>query len=222
MLGRGMNRPTKGGPWMPTEALEVCNENSAHLPVRVPADDNNPACLIGGGELNILAGAILWRKHRPKITVCAYGARSSYLRSINGPSESQVMSEGLQKLVPEARICIWEPPRGEDGTSNTDQELRNIMNLAVENGFKEIGIVTVTVHLPRTIFFAKNHLELPEFARLEVRYFASELVLVESNPKMFAKEMVRIYGSQSFLRNAANEAKGIQAILDGKYQPVAG
>lgn len=225
MLGRGIQKLTENGPWVPTPALEVCNnnENFSHLPIAVPADDASPASVIGGGELNLLAGATLWRKYKPKLTVCAYGERSNYLRSIDAPSESEVMSQQLQKLIPEAKIETWPRTRTIPGKpSNTNQELWNVMNLARERGLREIGVVTVTVHLPRTIFFAKNHLSLPEFTPLELQYFASGLVLVEKDPKLFAEDMIRIYSSLSFGRNAGLEARGIKAVLDGTYKPIAG
>lgn len=101
ILGRGIQKVGKDGVWEATEDLEICDENGAHLAVRLPADDEHPHCLIGGGELNLHAGAVLARLHAStlKAVVCAYAPRPPYLAEVDGPNESEVMSEQLKTLL---------------------------------------------------------------------------------------------------------------------------
>ena len=73
ILGRGIQQIEEDKGWTLTEDLEVCDEKGGHLAVRVPSDDNNPYCLIGGGELNLRAGIILCREQSDSLhtVVCA-------------------------------------------------------------------------------------------------------------------------------------------------------
>lgn len=94
---------TPGGRWGLTGDTEVCertpNGGLAHFAVRVPENDDHEDSIVGGGELNLLAGLELEKKFRregrfdPQLALHAYGLRSSYLKSIGAPSESRVMSE---------------------------------------------------------------------------------------------------------------------------------
>ncbi len=222
ILGRGIQRLTPNGPWVLTENLEVCDEKGAHLPVRAPADDSNPRCLIGGGELNLLAGLELCKDYRKKlqVVVCAYGQRSPYLQSINAPSESEVMSEWLTiqligKDKPE--ILVWLRDRVVDGPSNTNRELQNILELAVERGFTKVGVVTVAVHYARALLMAQRHLVKPEFSHLELQFFASEDVVLKADPKAYRPRIVAMHRSDAFMRNFSREINGINCLLAGRY-----
>src|SRR3989338_1971225 len=109
----------------------MCDTNSAHLPVRAPVDDSNPYCMVGGGWLNLLAGIELSKQHSPKLVVCAYGHRSAYLKELDAPTESEVMSDKLRRVLPNAEVAVWERKRELPGPSNTGRELLNILELAV-------------------------------------------------------------------------------------------
>jgi len=72
ILGRGIQRASENDSWVPSEDLVVSDERSAHLSVKVPVDDNNPLCMVGGGEMNLQAGIWLIWEYKPKVVVCAY------------------------------------------------------------------------------------------------------------------------------------------------------
>src|SRR5271157_1264609 len=129
ILGRGIQRHHKNGSWVLTEDLELCDEKSAHLAVRKPADDENPFCMVGGGELNLLAGIALYNQEGANIVVCAYGDRSEYLKSIDAPSESMVMSGYFLHACRTANIRVWKKEMSMPGPSNTNRELKNIFEL---------------------------------------------------------------------------------------------
>ncbi len=87
ILGRGIQRLKESDPndevlsYVLTEDLELCDKDSAHLPVRVPADDASPYCMVGGGEMNLGAGIELLHRFHPRITVCACGTFRSQASS---------------------------------------------------------------------------------------------------------------------------------------------
>jgi hypothetical protein len=224
ILGRGIHQETKGGPWRLTEDLEVCDERGAHLPVRVRADDANPNCLIGGGEMNFMAGWWLINEHEPHVVVFAYGSRSDYLVSADGPSEGEVMSEQylnppnlLWKSTSLSDIVVW--PRGKivPGRSNTDRELQNIFELALERNFTKIGVVTVHVHCARVLLMAQRHLVKPEFAHLKLQFYVSESVLMNVEPNVYGPRIRAMHFSKAFMRSMHCEVRGINHLLAGTY-----
>lgn len=223
ILGRGIQRECEDGSWVLTEDLEMCDEKGAHLSVRVPPDDDNPHCLIGGGKMNVEAGSIFIRnKSKPKLTVCAWGMRSPYLISVDGPTESEVMTDYLRSSLVKpdsfSRFEVWPRQRTTPPPSNTNRELQNIFELAVERGFTKVGIVTVQVHYARTLLMAQRHLVKPEFAHLKLQFYASEAVLLAKNSYVsYGPRVRRMYGSRAFMRTMFYEQRGINALLAGNY-----
>ena len=232
ILGRGIQRRNETDPvedissWDLTEDLELCDKNSAHLPVRAPVDDDSPFCMVGGGNANLSAGLILASERPgPKVMVCAYGGRSQYLESIGAPSESEVMSQQLESIMREnddaydltAEIVVWKRYRQLPVQSNTRQELLNIFNLARERGLKRIGLVTVGVHVPRTATYIAKHLSVyPKYRELTPILLESEEILLHAN----SNENLRVNAmrtSKSFARNWEREAVGISKIVRDVY-----
>lgn len=224
ILGRGIQQIEEGKGWTLTENLEVCDDKGGHLPVRVPANDANPYCLIGGGELNLRAGIILCREHFESLrtVVCAYGARSSYLVALNGPSESEVMSARLEQLLTpgeEPEVIVWPHDRvasDERGRSGTGREIQNVFELAVERGFTSVGVVTVFVHYARALLMAQRHLMNPEFAHLTLQCYVSEELLLAYDSG-FSRMFRDMHGSRAFMRSLFYEQRGINCLLAGNY-----
>ena len=225
ILGRGIQRVSEDGPWVLTEDLEVCGQHSAHLPVRVPADDKNPYCMVGGGEMNLEAGIILCTaynsQYKPGVVVCAYGDRSDYLKSVDGPTESTVMAEKFTAHIrPSLSLGIWSWPQEQSlpGPSNTGRELLNIFEHARDEKFESVGLVTVGVHMPRTMTYIAKHLTRnPRYRSLHINVFESEKVLLEAAPERYAGRVATLRNSKSFARTWKREADGISKIIRGVY-----
>jgi hypothetical protein len=239
IMGRGIQMlkpdsdPTKVVSYALTEDLELCDERSAHLAVRVPADDANPYCMVGGGQMNLDAGVQLIddADEDPSIVVCAYGDRSDYLKSVNGPSESEVMSAALAEIfrhrMPPSpthlnpEIVVWPRARSLPIPSNTGQEIKNIFALALERNCLNVGIVTIGVHIPRTATYVAKQLSREPGLRnrLSVQLFESEEVLVAANPANWPR-VEALRNSQAFARNWGGknrEADGISKIVRDVY-----
>ena len=218
VLGRGIQLRSEDVPscWVPTEYLEVYeapsdNLEAGHSPVRLPIDDLNPLCMIGGGEMNLLASMEFYKnkRHCPELVVFAYSSRAKYLRLDDAPSESEVMSELFCREFSDANVVTWTKDMDVPGPSNTYTELQNIFTLAVERRLTSVGIVTVSVHLPRSMVLAQRHLEQPEFEHLAVRYFRSEQVLYTANPTTYWPIYERVLGSKALRRNLEREMHNI-------------
>lgn len=221
VLGRGI-RQRDDQLWVPTRDLEMYGENFTQLAKQQPVDDADPHCLVGGGELNLLAGAMLYALHPKtlKAAVCAHGARSPYLSSVNAPSESEVMSGELRRLLGEAEdpeIVVWNRERLTEGPSNTNREIQNIFELAEERGFTEVGIVTVAVQYARALLMAQRHLMNLRFTHLTLQCYISEDVLLRHNPERFGPRIRAIHSSQAFMRTMFFEQRGINCLLAGNY-----
>ncbi|MEK9180428.1 MAG: hypothetical protein AAB897_03380 [Patescibacteria group bacterium] len=231
VLGRGIQQNEPGGQWHLTGDIEVCDEKFAHLPVRVPENDDDPHSIVGGGHLNLFAGIQLSRSLNPEVVVCAFGFRSNYLKSVNAPSESQVMSDefevlrGKQNYGPTLHI-FREDGGGwshvADRPSNTNQEIDNIFYWALNRDIYNVAIVTVTVHAARSLLMAQRHLSSgkPGYDKINLQFYASENVLLEANPQTWSARCQKLLGSRSFQRNFQLEQRGINALLSGKYNSV--
>ena len=229
VLGRGIQRQRQplGAVdttfWAPTDDLEMCAPDGSHLVERLPVDDHSPNCRIGGGELNLLAGAELYdRSIGETVFCCAYGNRSPYLVDVDGHSESEVMSVKLAGMINELGlelplIVVWPKEKVVFGKSNTQRELQNIFELALKKGIIEVTIVTVAVHMPRTIAFAEYYLSDVCNNSINVSYYASEQVLVESDYRKYAPRVLAMYKSLAFARTAYFEHRGTEAFLSGNY-----
>ena len=232
VLGRGIQMrdphadPTKVESYVPTGDTEICRRDPetnrlSHLRVRVPADDDHPDSIIGGGELNLLAGETLIENAMPECVVCAYGARSDYLKP-DGPSESEVMSRRLSERTFHYRPVVetWERNRELLGPSNTAQEFINILDLAVERNCEKVIIVTVGVHVPRAAVFLNeaiamggvkyNKLSPPVLLR-------SEAYLLEANSYKWGPRVEALWKSKSFARNWERETRGMGDWIRNQY-----
>ena len=228
ILGRGIQRESENGLWFPSEDLVVSDERSAHVSVKIPVDDDNPLCMVGGAELNLLAGITLMNMYLPLIVVCAYGARMPYLESIDAPSESEVVSKQLlmsfgncgpaDNRPPE--VIIWERKR-KSMASNTRQELLNIFDLALERGLSRIALVTVGVHVARTGVYIAKHLSVYEkYRRLSPVVLESEEILLAVDRRKYGFRVEALRNSKSFARNWEREAIGISKIVRDVYGDV--
>ncbi len=223
-LGRGTQQLYANGPWEPTGDLEVCDEKFAHLPICVPENDDHPNSIIGGGQLNILAAAELWRQLDPAIVVFAYGNRSLHLQEYGFPSESEIMGEYFAKLIgdPAAAsrlVDVFDEKEWNVGGAGTLQELHNIFSLARKRDIQNVTIVTVAVHAARVAFMVRGY--SGEFGDLKISIAVSEYVLLRANPEKYADRVKRIFASQSYIRNYEREISGMNALLAGTYKPIA-
>jgi hypothetical protein len=216
IMGRGI-QCLPDGSWTVTEDLETYTQNGAHLINRIPADDENKDCLVGGGELNILAGIQLHKGGFGNIIVCAYADRAEYLKSVNAPSESMVMSELFRGYCPDALIKVWTKQMSVPGPSNTNRELQNIFELAIKEKVSTVAIVTVDIHMPRVLVLAQRHLAKHEFQCLDVRFFVSEQVLVEAGPEIYNQRCEALRCSKATARNWTREQSGIFKTITNAY-----
>ena len=227
VLGRGIQQAYENGPWTPTGDLELCDERSDHLPVQQPVDDKNPLCMVGGGELNIRAGVVLYIQQLLKespydLAALEYGNRSEYLLKVNGPRGSEVCAkEFIQRIESETggapNVDIFDEAAWNVKGSNTNQELHNMFTCAIKNGIEEVHLVTIDLHMPRTFVLAQRHLANPELAHLNLRFFTSEQVLAGADPAQFDLRREALRQSKSFARNWEREQVRIFKILTNAY-----
>jgi len=224
VLGRGIQRLTPNGEWTITEDLEVTDNGFAHKPVRVPVDDCDPCCIVGGGEINLKAAEIMYLTRKDiAVAVFAYGARSDYLISVDAPTESMVMSHlffGLLRPFSMPEIVVWPKDRPSPGGSapNTRQEVLNAMELAVTRDIPKVIFLSVTAHLPRTTLFVDGHLKQDARLKdLDIEYLASESVLMQDDPVAHAGRVMGLFSSQAFTRTVQLERRGMNAFLSGSY-----
>jgi hypothetical protein len=222
IAGRGIYQTTPGQ-WDLTDDLEVvANDRGAHLPFRVPADDENGLCVVGGGKMNLTAGIQYFLEHRPELVTLAFGDRHLYLRQVNAPSENEVMTKQfvaeLGKFDIDPPVEYWKLTPDET-RPNSKREIQNSLELAVRRRIKDVTVITLLAHAWRlSLFLQELKYEHPEFRELRITLFTSEEILLAANPIMFGEEIRRMHSSRAFMRTIRMEGFGINRILNGTYQ----
>ena len=234
IMGRGIQMsgdgwdPTDVSSWVPTRPYEITDEQGMHLSVRHPRENRpdvyaDPQARIGGGLWNLRAGVILIKRHHPNLVVCAYGHRSSYLTSVDGPTESEVMHYhlGHECKLGDTKPLVWPRERTEPGPSNTGSEIKHVLDLGLERGFRNIAILTVGVHVPRTGAYVSKYLTThPQYGRLNVRILESEEIIAVECP-WERNTIAEVRNSLAFEHSWRAEAIGISKIICGVYQDFA-
>ena len=103
------------------------------------------------------------------------------------------------------------------GPSNTNRELQNIFELAVKKEVDTVAIITIDLHMPRTLVIAQRHLAKREFQRLDARFFVSEQALAEADPKTYGPRREALRRSKAMARNWAREQLGVFRIITNAY-----
>jgi hypothetical protein len=219
IAGRGIN--SKDGVFAPTALLEVLAPSREHQLVQQPVDDFNPLCYIGGGNFNVRAGVEIYDRLRPRLVAFAYGnTRTQAFKDADAPFEGPVMEEMFLHLLHEKGIA---PPQtltwtvNEEELCNSQREIRQFMELAIERRMGSIGIVTVAVHMLRIQVFVALLKQEKHFAHIDVQFFVSEVELLAANWPMYSPFVAAELASHAFKRNAADELAGTCKAVAGTY-----
>lgn len=101
--------------------------------------------------------------------------------------------------------------------SNTLREIQNVFDLALQWSLRDVTVLTVSVHLPRTIMFGgflvKGH---DAYRKLRVSYVATEDVLLRRSAR-YRAHIDALRTSVPFWRNFELERRGMQAFSEGNY-----
>lgn len=206
VLGRGIQRVD--GRWTPTSYLEVYN-GRRHSATPLRGGDEHPQCRVGGSQINIDA-AVEVLKRAPIPCVLAYCPRAKYLRVIDGPSENAVMTQALLKRLPDAEVIRWT--ERDRGPSDTLIEIRDVVQLARQRGFRHVLFLTILAHVPRVLLLAER--EIPSPIRFTVA--SSETVLLAHRPKLY-RRISKLMASRAFVRSVNLEILGVNRLLAGSY-----
>jgi hypothetical protein len=224
VLGRGIEqvRTNSGERWRPTRYIEAVDENGCHTGCRRrEVNINDDYSLVAGANANVLALCQRWRecalcKHRPSVVVFAAGRPAYLSRTEPFLTEGLVLSEAFRRRTG-ARGCemlILAQNR------NTRDDILECARIADGRKLREIEVITVSVHLPRTAEFARlAHSEMPQ-ARFHL--IASEDVLRRRYLRFarFPVALEEAQKSRAYLRTEAREAAGIRALRSGEYRYV--
>ena len=224
-MGRGAMMEYPGGPWRVTDNFDIWDiaSGKSRPDIIQSKNDDDPNSIIGGGKLNLTAGAILYRDNNPALTVFAYGKTPPRPGHPEYPSECKVMTQQFLEMMGQeqpVRVKIFDPNNNVSG-SGTFQELKNILVLASEMEADKIIIVSVLTHMGRIAGMLANHLLDPTFRSLRTRIYpeVSEFVIMRAMPTMH-EEAWEIFGSKSMYRNLLRDAKGLEALFSGITQSI--
>jgi hypothetical protein len=207
VLGRGVQQVD--GHWIPSPDFEVYNGRH-HSPTPIPGGDGHPNCRVGGGQLNVDA-AVAFLNRTPIPCILGDSRTAKYLRDVGGPSEREVLTQAVLRLLPSAHVIQSRMP--DRGPSDTQVEVRHMVSLAHRRGFRHVQFLTVLAHLPRVLLLA----ERAAGRSLICTGAASELVLLAHRPNQ-SHRISRLLGSRAFRRTVEMELAGVNGLLTGTYE----
>ena len=238
VFGRGIEKNERGI-WQPTAYLEEMTSDNQHGGERksgLRLWSENSQVVIGGAYANAVAAARIWNHLHveqawPSYIVFAAG-KPEYLRAApNRVWEGKPLYNVMKKN------CIENPHTLSDiifqkDNRNTRDDLLQTLKMAQSRGLKNVGIVSVLVHLRRIAEFLRHALiEDPSLANINTTLYASELVLIGTGSvrNLLLLEdpgvagpldylaISRIIESPVFRRTAEKEGRGIKDLQAGRY-----
>lgn len=235
VLGRGIekvsvkdkdeNREPK---WRPTRLLEIMDRKGWH-----PGRANAFACLqrtdavVGGGNANTIAAAWYYRLlHRasscPEVIIFAAG-RPDYLAD-----EHESLTEGtvmVEKFLRKTRMLgvTAENVRILAGNRNTYEDVLESLLTCKKRGIRQATVITVEVHMSRTVaFFCFVREKYPDLRRVRVHFKTAEELLLSryANHSWIEKirhELQELRTSPAYAATWQKEKIGIRALREGRY-----
>ncbi len=212
VLGRGIQ--FREGAWTPTQDIETYKLNKGipeHSPVPLKSGTAGTVDLIGGGSANVEAASLFLSK-MPMLTLTGFAPPAEYLKKWNdeddGPSEGLVMANKIKESGTSATIMTWEQLNSNyrgDEKSNTELEVKKIIEFAKSIGFHKILFLTVSVHSKRVEFIAgKNH---------EITFSViSSDEIIETLGSWEHDRIKKLRESEAFKRTLNYEKKGIRKL----------
>ena len=223
VFGRGIEKVN--GVWRPTAYIEKLSPDNQHPGDRYPEDQidmngDDPQVVIGGAEINALATTALYNSlwdagSLPEVVTFAAG-RPKYIAD----DPDQTLSEGQLLKQVFLRESWFDPAQTETvmqtTNRNTRDDLLETLHLAKTRGYRRVAIVSVLAHIARCMEFLRWALiAKPKFNDIEVKFFASEPVVLNHYPdyNFLYEAMI----SKAFARTAERERRGIADLREGRY-----
>lgn len=164
-----------------------------------------------GGKLRILAAYFLYKKG--SVPIIILGGKRREKRFVNTPVIAGITKNELIKLgVPQKDIIV------ENKSSNTYENLINLIKILEKQKFGQIVIVSNKYHLPRIktlIKYASGLIKLPHLVKISYR--PAESVLTKESPRLWRMAVQKAYTSTKIKKLESSEKEGIKEIKNGSY-----
>ncbi len=221
-LGRGIERvqTSAGERWRPTRYIEAVDDQGRHTGYRkrdASMNDNNS--LIAGANANVLALCERWKQcrllpHRLPVIVFAAGRPAYLSRAAPLLTEGFILSEVFRRRAraEDCEMVVLAQNR------NTKDDIFECARLAAERKLRDLEVITVSVHVERVAEFVR--LAQGERPQLRFHLLASEDILRRRYARFMKFEAAykEARASRAYLRTAAREAGGIEALRAGRYR----
>ena len=140
-------------------------------------------------ELNVIAGALFFKKNQTKILIFSGGKTAGK----NYPSEAEAMRNFLISKypdIPESSIIL------EDKSFDTKQNAKNSKLLIENNNFKRISFITTKAHIPRSKKLFKD-------VGLDIEGHSAEEIVERNAPEIFEEYKKEFGISEVYLEKLA-------------------
>ena len=227
IMGRGIRRQRRHlgrVRWVASsnfELYELVGGKPAHLPDRPEKfDRESDLCLVGGSRLNLEAARRIL-ENRDSLCVVGFAHAAPYLRKArdqNDPrerdlNESEILSNELQRLLPDAEIERWEQDSSDP--SNTEREVRNVIEFAIEKKIPSVRFLSIRPHLARVEACAARVCERLRLAGISPPTIETSIAsedIVKGISSRHARRVEDLVSSSAYKRTIAWEEMGRRRI----------
>lgn len=166
-----------------------------------------------GGRWRVLAAHQLYRSAKDGNQIIVSSGKAKRSNPKRMPAIAPVIKKELIALGVPARAIILETK-----STNTWQNLRNLLLISRAQRLKQITVVSNRYHLPRIRAMVQSAPGLNGLAgSVQVKYRSAESVLVKNRPRRWRALVRRVYTSPLMAQLRQRERSGIRDIKAGRY-----
>jgi uncharacterized SAM-binding protein YcdF (DUF218 family) len=105
----------------------------------------------------------------------------------------------------------------EDRSVNTASNIREVLQIIKDNGWKNIAIVGNSYHIPRVEALYNNALQQHSELGVEATFVKAEEYVKQNMPNKYDKVIERYFKTEQYKERVKNEQQGLQHFREGRY-----
>lgn len=136
--------------------------------------------------------------------------KDKFLRSLAGLKKRKDFEKKFENIE-EPDITL------EDKSVNTASNIKEVLQMIQDKGWKKVAIVSSDYHIPRITALYQQVLKKLGGVQIDISFLSAENVAKEAEPGKYDEVIERAYKSSGAEKRIASEAKGLADLKSGKY-----
>ena len=148
--------------------------------------------------------------HGPDVPTEAEVYKDKFLRSLAGLKQRKDFEKKFENIE-EPEIIL------EDKAANTVGNIKGVLQIVQDKGWKKVAIVSSDYHIPRIKALYQQALEKLGGMSVDISFLSAENIAKEIAPEKYDDTIARAYRSSGAKTRLDSEAKGLADLKSGKY-----